>query len=79
MARPKRPKPSAADIVGLKYFDRLLPLLERLHPVGTDRDKAGNRKLFFDNYCAYILLFLSTIACVSFFNFVVKPMREARA
>lgn len=58
MARPKRPKPSAADIVGLKYFDRLLPLLERLHPVGTDRDKAGNRKLFFDNYCAYILLFL---------------------
>jgi len=28
---------------------------------------------------AYILLFLSTIACVSFFNFVVKPMREARA
>jgi multiple sugar transport system permease protein len=28
---------------------------------------------------AYILLFLSTIACVSFFNFVVKPMRGARA
>ncbi|HEX2528965.1 MAG TPA: sugar ABC transporter permease [Geminicoccus sp.] len=28
---------------------------------------------------AYMLLFLSTIACVSFFNFVVKPMRGARA
>ncbi|WP_159718182.1 carbohydrate ABC transporter permease [Geminicoccus flavidas] len=28
---------------------------------------------------AYILLFLSTITCVSFFNFLVKPMREGRA
>jgi multiple sugar transport system permease protein len=27
---------------------------------------------------AYVLLFVSTIACVSFFNYVVKPMREAR-
>lgn len=28
---------------------------------------------------AYVLLFLATISCVSFFNFVVKPMRGARA
>jgi len=41
MARPARRKLTDADIVGLKYFDRLLPLLERLHPVGTDRDKAN--------------------------------------
>jgi multiple sugar transport system permease protein len=27
---------------------------------------------------AYVLLFISTIACVSFFNYIVKPMREAR-
>ncbi|WP_051328595.1 carbohydrate ABC transporter permease [Geminicoccus roseus] len=27
---------------------------------------------------AYVLLFLATITCVSFFNFVVKPMRGAR-
>ena len=27
---------------------------------------------------AYILLFLATITCVSFFNFVAKPMRQAR-
>ena len=46
------------DIVGLKYFDRLMPLLERLRGVGTRRDRAGNRKLFFDHYCAYLLLFL---------------------
>ena len=28
---------------------------------------------------AYVLLFLATITCVSFFNFVAKPMRQARA
>ncbi len=42
-------------LVGLKYFDRLTPLLERLHGVGAQRDHAGNRQLFFDHYCAYIL------------------------
>jgi hypothetical protein len=56
-----------SDIVGLKYFDRLIPLLERLHDVGTERDRAGNRQLFFDQYCAYILLFL--------FNPVVTSLR----
>lgn len=57
----------ARDIVGLKYFDRLMPLLQRLHDVGTQRDRAGNRQLFFDHYCAYILL--------SLFNPVVTSLR----
>jgi hypothetical protein len=56
-----------SDIVGLKYFDRLMPLLERLHEVGTQRDRAGNRELFFDQYCAFLLLF--------FFNPVVTSLR----
>jgi hypothetical protein len=56
-----------SDIVGLKYFDRLMPLLERLHDVGTARDRAGNRELFFDQYCAFILLFL--------FNPIVTSLR----
>ena len=43
---------------GLKYLDKLLPLFDRLHDVGCQRDKAGNRKLHFDHYCALILLFL---------------------
>lgn len=46
------------DITGLKYFRRLLPLFERLHEVGCDRDKAGNRTLHMDQYCALVLLFL---------------------
>ncbi len=56
-----------SDIVGLKYFDRLMPLLERLHEVGTERDRAGNRQLFFDHYGAFILLFL--------FNPIVTSLR----
>jgi len=46
------------DIQGLKYFDKLVPLLHRLHDVGCVRDKAGNRKLHYDQYCMLVLLFL---------------------
>jgi len=67
MARKPASKIRESDIVGLKYFDRLMPLLERLHDVGTQRDRAGNRTLFFDQYCAYILLFL--------FNPIVTSLR----
>jgi hypothetical protein len=67
MAAPQRPDMRESDIVGLKYFDRLMPLLERLHDVGTKRDRAGNRQLFFDQYCAFILLFL--------FNPIVTSLR----
>jgi len=33
------------DIQGLKYFDKMAPLLHRLHDVGCAWDRAGNRKL----------------------------------
>jgi hypothetical protein len=67
MAVPRTSTLRDSDIIGLKYFDRLMPLLERLHDVGTARDRAGNRQLFFDHYCAYILLFL--------FNPIVTSLR----
>lgn len=35
-------------------------LLKRLRPVGTERDKAKNRKLFFDQYIALLLLYFFT-------------------
>jgi hypothetical protein len=35
-------------------------LIERLHRVGTDRDRAGNRKLFFDQYATLLLLYFFT-------------------
>ena len=46
------------DVKGLKYFKALGPLLERLHDVGTQRDKANNRQLHMDQYCTLILLWL---------------------
>lgn len=63
----KDPKIQEKDIRGLKYFDQLAPLLERLHDVGCQRDVAGNRTLHYDQYCMLILLF--------FFNPVVKSIR----
>ena len=56
-----------SDLKGFKYFDRLLPLLERLHEVGTARDKAGNRQLFYDQYVLLLLLY--------FFNPVLSSLR----
>jgi hypothetical protein len=67
MAGRKREEVDEKDIQGLKYFDQLLPLLERLHEVGCERDKAGNRDLHFDEYGALILLYL--------FNPVVTSLR----
>ncbi len=55
------------DLKGFKYFKMLLPLLERLRSVGTARDKAGNRELFFDQYAVLLLLY--------FFNPIIKSMR----
>jgi hypothetical protein len=49
---------SAEALQGLKYFRILRPLLERLHNAGTERDRAGNRSLHFDQYCALVLLML---------------------
>jgi hypothetical protein len=62
-----KPKIREEDVGGLKYFDRLAPLLERLHEVGCQRDKAGNRTLHYDEYCLLILLYL--------FNPIVNSLR----
>ena len=46
------------DVRGLKYFAQLLPKLARLHPAGCERDTAGNRKFFFDDYVKSVLLYM---------------------
>lgn len=66
MASKKR-KIKESDVTGLKFFDKLAPLLERLHDVGCLRDRAGNRTLHFDQYCMLILLYL--------FNPIVTSLR----
>jgi len=65
--RPKRRDVTVADVTGLKYFEKLKPLLERLHEVGCERDKAGNRELHYDEFCLFLLLGL--------FNPVVDGLR----
>lgn len=67
MAGKEREPIRERDLTGLKYLDRLAPLLDRLRPVGCERDKAGNRELFFDQYCSLMLLYL--------FNPIVTSLR----
>ncbi len=64
----KRQEVRERDIQGLKYLEVLLPLIERLHEVGCQHNKAGNRKLHYDEYCLLVLLFL--------FNPVVRSLRR---
>lgn len=45
-----------ATVAGVKYLQRLFPLLQRLAPAGTERDVAGNRKLLFSQYAGLVLL-----------------------
>jgi hypothetical protein len=67
MAATKKTPVTAKDLQGLKYFQGLNPLLERLHTVGTERDLAGNRQLFLDQYAALVLLY--------FFNPILTSLR----
>ncbi len=67
MARKERPKITEEKLQGFKYFKILGPLLESLHQVGTQRDKARNRQLHFDQYGALLLLY--------FFNPILTSLR----
>lgn len=67
MAEEKDKKIKEKDIVGLKYFDQLGELLQQLHDVGCERDRAGNRSLHMDQYCMLMLLYM--------FNPVVTSLR----
>jgi len=67
MARKKKRKVAEKDLEGFKYLELLEPFLERLCGVGTERDIAGNRDLYFDQYTALILLY--------FFSPIVTSLR----
>jgi len=55
------------DLRGFKYLKRLRELLERLHEDATERDRAGNRRLFDDQYAGLPLFY--------FFNPVLDNLR----
>ena len=72
MARKKRKKVREEEIVQLKYFKILSKLLERLHDVGCERDRAGNRILHMDQYMSLLLLFMFNPTCSS-----LRALQEA--
>ena len=53
---------------GLRMLQRLRPLLARVRDEATNRDRAGNRELFFDDACSLILL--------TFYNPVCRSLRD---
>jgi len=63
----KREPITDEQLQGFKYFRKFLPVLDRLHHAATERDKAANRTLHFDQYIALQLVF--------FFNPIVSSMR----
>jgi hypothetical protein len=67
VARKKKARVRERDVGGMKHLQKLLPLLDRLHDVGCERDRAGNRQLHFDQYCLLVLL--------SLFNPVINSLR----
>jgi Transposase DDE domain len=56
-----------SEIEGWQYFETLVPLLARLKDIGTERDTAGNRLLFYDQYISLLLLY--------FFNPTITSLR----
>lgn len=67
MSQAARVEITEKDITGLKFFDQLAPLLQRLHDDACERDTAGNRTLHFDQYAMLLLLYL--------FNPIVTSLR----
>jgi len=67
MANKKKRRVKVEDLEGFKYLELLEPFLERLQKVGTERDVAGNRELYFNQYTALVLLY--------FFSPIVTSLR----
>lgn len=72
MGRKKKDGASweARQVQGFKFFELLGDLFERLRPLGAERDKAGNRELFYDQYALLYLLY--------FFNPTLDSLRGIR-
>src|SRR3954469_14034353 len=71
--RRARPDPESPESLrGHRLIKPIKPLIENLHDVATQRDRAGNRKLFFDQYATLLLLYFFTPALTS-----MRALQEA--
>ena len=62
--------PPSSPLQGQRLLQPLLKLAERLHGVGAQRDHAGNRELFYDQYLVLLLMY--------FFNPSLQSLRALR-
>jgi hypothetical protein len=67
MPRPRQLPLQPNRLQGYKYFNLLRPLLEHLHGHACQRDRAGNRRLHYDQYAALLLFY--------FFNPILTSLR----
>lgn len=63
--RGKRPEATKREttvpvVRGVKYLHLVGTLLQALHDAGAERDRAGNRRLFYDHYATLLLLYFFT-------------------
>jgi hypothetical protein len=65
MAPPVQPPVSEAALQGFRYLDHFGPLFAALRDSACERDRAGNRELFFDQYACLLLLYFFTPALTS--------------
>ncbi len=61
----KRHEIEEQELQGFKYFKAISGLLEKLHEVGCQRDRAGNRLLHMDQYISLLLLYMFNPICTS--------------
>jgi hypothetical protein len=57
--------PPPAPLQGQRLVQPLLKSITRLHGVGAERDQAGNRKLFYDQYVTLLLMYFCNPALES--------------
>lgn len=57
MAASPRVPVTEQNLQGFKYFRLLGPLFAHLHASGRERDRAGNRQLFYEQYATLLLLY----------------------
>ena len=60
LTKREKGKAPAPIVSGFKYLRLVGSLLQALHDVGTARDRAGNRQLFYDQYATLLLLYFFT-------------------
>lgn len=65
MADDKRRSGPQVPLQGTRMIRQMQHLLGRLHSAGTARDRAGNRRLFCDQYLSLLLLYFFTPALKS--------------